>query len=97
MPVMLSNLIEGTVHEYGTPEYNALISAETRKPGSRAAIVVDIYQIGTVRIRPSRIVAYKGVAYRNSFTPCIRGYIVLRLRSPTVQLYDTSYTAPQSP
>jgi len=37
----------GTVHEYGTPEYNALISAETRKPGSRAAIIVDVYQVGT--------------------------------------------------
>ncbi|KIJ63143.1 hypothetical protein HYDPIDRAFT_113718 [Hydnomerulius pinastri MD-312] len=37
----------GTVHEYGTPEYEALIPAETRKPGSRAAIVVDIYQVGT--------------------------------------------------
>ena len=40
---------EGTVHEYGTPEYNALIPAETRKPGSRAAIVVNVYQVGTVR------------------------------------------------
>ena len=47
---MLSD-VGGTVHEYGTPEYNALISAETRKPGSRAAIVVDVYQVGTVRIR----------------------------------------------
>jgi hypothetical protein len=51
----------GTVHEYGTPEYNALIPAETRKPGSRAAIVVDVYQVGTVRIRPSRIISYKGL------------------------------------
>ncbi|KAI9568101.1 hypothetical protein HD554DRAFT_818744 [Boletus coccyginus] len=37
----------GTVHEYGTPEYNALIPAETCKPGSRAVIVVDVYQVGT--------------------------------------------------
>ncbi|KAG9311772.1 hypothetical protein JVU11DRAFT_8015 [Chiua virens] len=37
----------GTVHEYGSLEYNALIPAETRKPGSRAAIVVDVYQVGT--------------------------------------------------
>ncbi|KAF8434552.1 hypothetical protein L210DRAFT_3410509 [Boletus edulis BED1] len=37
----------GTVHEYGTPEYSALIPAETRKPGSRAAIVIDVYQTCT--------------------------------------------------
>lgn len=50
---MLS-VIEGTVHEYGTPEYNTLIPAEIRKPGSRSAIVVDIYQVSTVRTRPPR-------------------------------------------
>ncbi|KAH7922712.1 hypothetical protein BV22DRAFT_1106485 [Leucogyrophana mollusca] len=37
----------GTVHEFGTPEYHALIPAATRKPGSRAAIVIDVYQVGT--------------------------------------------------
>ncbi|KIJ07289.1 hypothetical protein PAXINDRAFT_103021 [Paxillus involutus ATCC 200175] len=37
----------GTVHEYGTPEYDALIPATTRKPGSRAVIVIDVYQVGT--------------------------------------------------
>ncbi|KAF9226303.1 hypothetical protein BS17DRAFT_800972 [Gyrodon lividus] len=37
----------GTVHEYGTPEYDTLIPATTRKPGSRAAIVIDVYQVGT--------------------------------------------------
>lgn len=41
--------VGGTVHEYGSPKYNALIPAETRKPGSRAAIVVDVYQVSTVR------------------------------------------------
>lgn len=39
------------MHEYGTPEYNALIPAEIRKPGSRAVIVVDVYQVSTVRTR----------------------------------------------
>ena len=47
---MLSD-VGGTVHEYGTPEYSALIPAETRKPGSRAAIVVDVYQVSTVCTR----------------------------------------------
>ena len=37
----------GTVHEYGTPEYDALLPAHTRKPGSRAAIVVDVHKVGT--------------------------------------------------
>ncbi|KAG6334471.1 hypothetical protein ID866_4619 [Astraeus odoratus] len=38
----------GTVYEYGSPEYETLIPIETRKPGSRAAIVVDVYQASTV-------------------------------------------------
>ena len=50
VPVMLSD-VGGTVHEYGTPEYSALIPAETRKPGSRAAIVVDVYQVSTICTR----------------------------------------------
>lgn len=37
----------GTVYEYGTKEYESLISPETRKPGSRAAIVIDVYQCQT--------------------------------------------------
>jgi len=37
----------GTVHEYGTPEYNELIPPGTRAPGSRAAIVIDIHKVGT--------------------------------------------------
>lgn len=42
----------GTVHEFGTPEYEELIPAESRKPGSRAAIVIDVYKVGTVRYSP---------------------------------------------
>ncbi|OAX40583.1 hypothetical protein K503DRAFT_599954 [Rhizopogon vinicolor AM-OR11-026] len=37
----------GTVHEYGTQEYEFLIPPETRMPGSRSAIVIDIYQCQT--------------------------------------------------
>ncbi|KAF7979858.1 hypothetical protein HWV62_40617 [Athelia sp. TMB] len=37
----------GTAHEYGTPEYDALLPAHTRKPGSRAAIVIDVHKVGT--------------------------------------------------
>lgn len=37
----------GTVYEYGTPEYNALIQPATRQPGSRAAIVVDVLKVSS--------------------------------------------------
>lgn len=36
------------MHEYGSSEYNRLIPASSRQPGSRAAIVVDVYQVGSV-------------------------------------------------
>jgi len=38
---------KGTVHEFGSPEYEALLPPETRLPGSRSAIVVDIHKVGT--------------------------------------------------
>ncbi|KAH7921509.1 hypothetical protein BV22DRAFT_1038584 [Leucogyrophana mollusca] len=38
---------KGTVHEFGTPEYDEYIPRENRKPGSRAVIVIDIYKVGT--------------------------------------------------
>nr|GAT51819.1 pyridoxamine phosphate oxidase [Mycena chlorophos] len=37
----------GTAYEFGTPEYNNYISPESRKPGSRAVIVVDVFKVGT--------------------------------------------------
>ncbi|KAJ7653089.1 hypothetical protein DFH06DRAFT_994559 [Mycena polygramma] len=47
----------GTVYEFGTPEYNTInkcvvllmtfISPESRKPGSRSVIVVDVHKVGT--------------------------------------------------
>ncbi|KAF9237466.1 hypothetical protein BU15DRAFT_48677 [Melanogaster broomeanus] len=37
----------GTVYEFGTAEYDALISPEKRKAGSRAAIVIDVHKVGT--------------------------------------------------
>ncbi|OJA09665.1 hypothetical protein AZE42_03658 [Rhizopogon vesiculosus] len=37
----------GTVYEYGTQEYESFIPPETRKPGSRAAIVIDVYKCQT--------------------------------------------------
>ena len=38
------------MHEFGTPEYDALIPIVDRKPGSRGAIVVDVHKVGTVSI-----------------------------------------------
>ncbi|KAF7377990.1 Pyridoxamine phosphate oxidase [Mycena sanguinolenta] len=37
----------GTAYEFGTPEYNNYISPESRKPGTRAVIVVDVHKVGT--------------------------------------------------
>ncbi|KAJ7080646.1 hypothetical protein B0H15DRAFT_483846 [Mycena belliarum] len=37
----------GTVYEYGTPEYHNFIPAESRKPGSRSVIVVDVHKVST--------------------------------------------------
>ncbi|KAI0770951.1 hypothetical protein BD413DRAFT_613479 [Trametes elegans] len=36
----------GTVHEFGSAEYDALIPPEHRRPGSRAAIVIDVHKVG---------------------------------------------------
>ncbi|KAL1940581.1 hypothetical protein VTO73DRAFT_8016 [Trametes versicolor] len=37
----------GTTHEFGTPEYDALIPAAQRHPSSRAAIVIDVRKVST--------------------------------------------------
>jgi len=37
----------GTVHEYGTPQYNKFIPPTSRKPGSRSVIFIDVYQVGS--------------------------------------------------
>ncbi|KAI9567846.1 hypothetical protein HD554DRAFT_840725 [Boletus coccyginus] len=37
----------GTVHEFGTPEYDDLIPPASRKAGSRAAIVIDVHKVAT--------------------------------------------------
>ena len=39
----------GSVHEFGSREYEALIPPEERRPGSRAAIVLDVHKVSTVR------------------------------------------------
>ncbi|EIM82013.1 uncharacterized protein STEHIDRAFT_124845 [Stereum hirsutum FP-91666 SS1] len=36
---------KGTVHEFGTPEYEALVPPETRSPGSRSAIAIDVEKV----------------------------------------------------
>ncbi|KAH7908146.1 hypothetical protein BJ138DRAFT_1069361 [Hygrophoropsis aurantiaca] len=38
---------KGSVHEFGTPEYDEYIPREKRKPGSRAVVVIDIFKVGT--------------------------------------------------
>ncbi|KDQ51343.1 hypothetical protein JAAARDRAFT_41191 [Jaapia argillacea MUCL 33604] len=46
-PRILRLFGRGTVHEFGTEEYNTLIPPQKRKPGSRAAIVINVYKVGT--------------------------------------------------
>ncbi|KAF9646297.1 hypothetical protein BDM02DRAFT_3171887 [Thelephora ganbajun] len=38
---------KGTVYEFGSKEYTELIPPEKRNPGSRAVIMVDIYQVSS--------------------------------------------------
>lgn len=52
------HLSAGTVYECGTEEYESLISPEIRKPGSRAVIVIDVYQCQTVGHPPSSPVSF---------------------------------------
>jgi len=40
----------GTVHEFGTLGYDALIPVNERKPGSRSAIIINVHKVGTVSI-----------------------------------------------
>ncbi|KAL1726015.1 hypothetical protein EV714DRAFT_276937 [Schizophyllum commune] len=44
----------GTIHEYGTPEYDKYIPPGKRHPGSRAVIEVDIHKVGAVILRLRR-------------------------------------------
>ncbi|KAH9855744.1 hypothetical protein C2E23DRAFT_548495 [Lenzites betulinus] len=44
---VLTGFSTGTYHEFGSPEYDALITPETRRPGSRAAVVIDVHKVGS--------------------------------------------------
>ncbi|KAG6811345.1 hypothetical protein H0H92_007852 [Tricholoma furcatifolium] len=37
----------GSVYEFGTPEYNALLPEGIRHPGSRAVIALDVFKVAT--------------------------------------------------
>ncbi|KAF8646630.1 hypothetical protein AX16_007130 [Volvariella volvacea WC 439] len=37
----------GTVHEFGTPEYDDFLPEGKRHPGSRSVIVIDVHKVGT--------------------------------------------------
>ncbi|KAG6918817.1 hypothetical protein DXG01_011569 [Tephrocybe rancida] len=38
---------KGTIYEFGTPEYDALLPLDQRKCGSRAVIMLDVFKTGT--------------------------------------------------
>ncbi|CCL99968.1 uncharacterized protein FIBRA_01993 [Fibroporia radiculosa] len=46
-PRILRLFGKGTVHEFGTPEYEALLPPDRRRPGSRCAVVMDVEKVGT--------------------------------------------------
>lgn len=47
-PLNIKSWLIGSVHEFGSPEYEALIPLEDRHVGSRSAIVLDIHKVGSV-------------------------------------------------
>ncbi|KAF8629502.1 hypothetical protein AX17_005628 [Amanita inopinata Kibby_2008] len=46
-PVIARLFGKGTIYEFDTPEYNALIHPDERKPGSRAVIMVTVHKVST--------------------------------------------------
>ncbi|ESK92824.1 pyridoxamine phosphate oxidase [Moniliophthora roreri MCA 2997] len=47
-PPRIARLLgKGTVYEFGTPEYNSVLSPEQRSPGSRAVIMIDVHKVAT--------------------------------------------------
>jgi len=38
---------QGTVHEFGTPEYESIIPVDKRQPGSRSVIMLDVYKVSS--------------------------------------------------
>lgn len=51
VPAQCNGALLGTVHEFGTPEYDEFIPPEKRKAGSRAAIVIEVHKVATVSTR----------------------------------------------
>ncbi|KAG6817368.1 hypothetical protein H0H87_009555 [Tephrocybe sp. NHM501043] len=51
---------KGTVHEFGTPEYDALLPLEKRKVGSRSIIMLDVFKVGTSCGYAVPFMEYKG-------------------------------------
>jgi hypothetical protein len=68
--LILSCRNAGSVHEFGTPEYNALLPEGIRHAGSRAAIILDIIKVSTVR--PSRCHFYFTLMHSSSCPPDMR-------------------------
>ncbi|KAK2462819.1 hypothetical protein APHAL10511_005210 [Amanita phalloides] len=46
-PRILRLFGKGTVHEFGSPEYNALLPENARTPGSRSVIMINVYKVST--------------------------------------------------
>ncbi|KAG5353291.1 hypothetical protein C0989_008509 [Termitomyces sp. Mn162] len=51
---------QGTVYEFGTPEYDQLLSLEKRKVGSRSIVMLDIFKVGISCGYAVPLMEYKG-------------------------------------
>ncbi|KAJ2918100.1 hypothetical protein MD484_g2312, partial [Candolleomyces efflorescens] len=64
-PPMIVRLFgTGKVYEFGTPEYDALLPAEKRQPGSRAVIWIDVHKVGSSCGYSIPFFTYKGPRMR---------------------------------
>jgi len=62
---------KGTVYEFGTPEYEALLPPEKRQIGSRSIIMIDVFKVSTSCGYAVPFFTYKGPRNRllNFFVP----------------------------
>ena len=79
----LTTSISGTVYEFDTPEYNALLQ-NNRRPGSRSVIMISVHKASTVSI------SFLGIS-RDAHVDNI--FPVLRLRRPLLRLSRRTYEA----
>jgi len=93
-PPRISRLYgRGTVYEFGTPEYDALIPPEKRQAGSRAVIMIDVFKATTSCGFSVPLYAYRGE--RSLLSVIITGKEALDIEAE--KDLDQSCSAPPRP